>query len=178
MHVNNRKKDSRLFKYDLTDTDCTQVSGQRTLSCKFTPKSGVKSVNVVMLSGGGGGAGSTLESKQTNQTNQTTSGTTTINITQYIKNIRVTLAGAGGGGGGGAWKKENSCPENSVYLSAEQNGGKAVCVTKYNIGDIPGVIRGGIASSVTIAAVPASCTANECCWTGQTARVEGLGVRC
>ena len=96
------KKDSRLFKYDLTDTDCTQVSGQRTLSCKFTPKSGVKSVNVVMLSGGGGGGGSTLESKQTNQTNQTTSGTTTINITQYIKNIRVTLAGAGGGGGSSA----------------------------------------------------------------------------
>ena len=49
------KKESKLFLYNPTDPNCSAVAGQNALDCNFTTGSGVKSVNVVMVSGGGGG---------------------------------------------------------------------------------------------------------------------------
>ena len=57
--------------------------------------------------------------------------------------------------------------ENLMYLTAEQNGGKAACVTKANVGDS---YNNGpeISSSagVTVVKSETSCAGQSCCWTG------------
>ena len=170
------QNDTRLFTPD--DPDCTSEVNN-SLICEFTVPSGVKSINAILTAGGGGGAGATVSSPQ--QINVPNSNTTVkeIPITTSIKNVVITnISGAGGGGGGGAYKKESGgaptsqsdCDAyNAKYLTASQNGGKAACVTKYNIGQIPGATNGGIASSVTTVSVNTNCSVNECCWTGNTA---------
>ena len=175
---------SRLFLYNLTDPDCTAVAGQNALDCNFTTGTGVKSVNVVMVSGGGGGAGGTPPTteygKKLTVTNSTIGSAKTqeITITKNMKNFVVTyLAGSGGGGGGGAWSESTGAAPTSQadcdkydakFLTAEQNG-KPVCVTKWNIGDIPSAPNGGIATSVTTVSAKSYCSANACCWQGKTA---------
>ena len=179
------KKESKLFLYNPTDPNCSAVSGQNALDCNFTTGTGVKSVNVVMVSGGGGGAGATTPNydygKKITVTNSTIGSAKTqeFTITKGMKNFTVTyLAGSGGGGGGGAWVEEQGGAPTSQadcdrydakYLTAAQNGGKAVCVTKYNIGDIPSATNGGIATSVKTVQTNRTCSANSCCWQGKTA---------
>ena len=168
-----------------TDPNCSAVAGQNALDCNFTTGSGVKSMNVVMVSGGGGGAGATTPNydygKKLTVTNSTVGSAKTqeFTITKGMKNFTVTyLSGSGGGGGGGAWVEEQGGAPTSQadcdrydakYLKASQNGGKAVCVTKWNIGDIPSAPNGGIATSVTTVSTGTKCTANACCWQGKTA---------
>ncbi len=178
------KKESKLFLYNPTDPDCSAVSGQNALDCNFTTGTGVKSVNVVMVSGGGGGAGGTPPTteygKKLTVTNSTIGSAKTqeITITKNMKNFVVSyLSGSGGGGGGGAWSESTGgaptsqadCDKyDAKFLTAKQNGGKAVCVTKYNIGDIPSATNGGIATSVKTVQTNKSCSANACCWQGKT----------
>ncbi len=180
------KKESKLFLYNPTDPNCSAVSGQNALDCNFTTGSGVKSVNVVMVSGGGGGAGATTPNydygKKLTVTNSTVGSAKTqeFTITKGMKNFTVTyLAGSGGGGGGGAWAESAGAAPTSQadcdkydakFLTAAQNGGKAVCVTKWNIGDIPSAPNGGIATSVTTVRTNRTCNANACCWQGKTAQ--------
>ena len=179
------KQDNKLFVYNPTDPDCSAVAGQNALDCNFTTGSGVKSVNVVMVSGGGGGAGGTPPTteygKKLTVTNSTIGSAKTqeITITKNMKNVVVSyLSGSGGGGGGGAWNESAGAAPTSQadcdkydakFLTASQNGGTAVCVTKYNIGDIPSATNGGIATSVTTVSTNTTCSANACCWQGKTA---------
>ncbi len=179
------KKESKLFLYNPTDPNCSAVSGQNALDCNFTTGTGVKSINVVMVSGGGGGAGGTPPTteygKKLTVTNSTIGSAKTqeITITKNMKNFVVSyLSGSGGGGGGGAWSESAGAAPTSQadcdkydakFLTAEQNGGKAVCVTKWNIGDIPSATNGGIATSVKTVSVGRNCSANACCWQGKTA---------
>ena len=178
---------SKLFLYNLTDPDCRAVSGQNALDCNFTTGAGVKSVNVVMVSGGGGGAGGTPPTteygKKLTVTNSTIGSAKTqeITITKNMKNVVVSyLSGSGGGGGGGAWSEDSAggaptsqadCDKyDAKFLTAAQNGTPTgVCVTKYNIGDIPDAPNGGIATSVTTVSTDTRCYANACCWQGKTA---------
>ena len=172
------KKNGKLFRFSLTDPNCVSVSGVNSRDCTFTTGSGVKSVNVVMVSGGGGGGGASNPNYEYDKYESSTSSTKTINITENMKNVSVSfLTGGGGGGGGGAWtESEGKAPTSQAdcdkydakYLTASQNKGKAVCVTKWNIGDIPSATNGGIASSVRTVSAGSSCSSNSCCWQGST----------
>ena len=179
------KKESKLFLYNPTDPNCSAVAGQNALDCNFTTGVGVKSVNVVMVSGGGGGAGGTPPTteygKKLTVTNSTIGSAKTqeITITKNMKNVVVSyLSGSGGGGGGGAWVEEQGGAPTSQadcdrydakFLTAAQNNGTPVCVTKYNIGDIPSATNGGIATSVTTVSTYTRRNANAYCWQGKTA---------
>ena len=178
-------RESRLFLYNPTDPNCSAVSGQNALDCNFTTGTGVKSVNVVMVSGGGGGAGGTPPTveygKKLTVTNSTIGSAKTqeITITKNMKNVVVSyLSGSGGGGGGGAWSEsaggaptsQADCDKyDAKFLTAAQNNGTPVCVTKYNIGDIPNATNGGIATSVKTVQTNRTCSAKSCCWQGKTA---------
>ena len=179
------KKESKLFLYNPTDPNCSAVAGQKSLDCGFRTGSGVKSVSVVMVSGGGGGAGATTPNydygKKLTVTNSTIGSAKTqeFTITKGMKNFTVTyLAGSGGGGGGGAWfEEQGGAPTSQAdcdrydakFLTAAQNNGTPVCVTKWNIGDIPSATNGGIATSVRTISTGTGCTAIACCWQGRTA---------
>ena len=178
------RNETRLFLYNKSDIDCTEVSGvENSLDCKFKVPEGVKMINAIIASGGGGGAGATQPTIQYNKKVTTSNATIgsaksqELKITRGMKNFTVTyLAGGGGGGGGGAYKQYSSAPASQAdcdpyqakYLTSAQNG-KGVCVTKYNVGDIPGAANGGIATSVTTVSTGTNCSANACCWRGQTA---------
>ncbi len=175
------QNDTRLYLYDTDDPDCTSESNN-SLVCKFVAPAGVKSINAIMVSGGGGGAGATnagvaYDKVQTvTNTTATASVTKELDITSGLKNVKVNyLSGSGGGGGGGSWsgttggvpKSQADCdPYYAKYLTPEQNGTlTGVCVTKYNIGDVPGVKKGGLANSVSI---NPSYEYRESCWQGVT----------
>ncbi len=180
------QNDTRLFLYDTDDPDCTTESNN-SLVCKFSAPVGVKSINAIMVSGGGGGAGATnagvaYDKIQTvTNTAATASVTKELDITSGLKNVKVNyLSGSGGGGGGGSWKQGSAggtpksqadCDKyDAKFLTAAQNGtSTGVCVTKYNIGDIPSATNGGIATSVKTVSAGRNCTANACCWQGKTA---------
>ena len=174
------KKNEKLYTYDTANPDCSAVSGQNALDCNFKTGSGVKKINIVMVSGGGGGAGATNPYYEYGKKDSSTGAQKTIEITSGLKNVKINyLSGSGGGGGGGAWAEDSAggaptsqadCDRyDAKFLTAAQNGGKAVCVTKYNIGDIPSATNGGIATSVTTVSTHTRCTANACCWQGNTA---------
>ena len=177
------RNETRLFLYNKSDIDCTEVSGvENSLDCKFKVPEGVKMINAIIASGGGGGAGATQPTIQYNKKVTTSNATIgsaksqELKITRGMKNFTVTyLAGGGGGGGGGAYKQYSSAPASQAdcdpyqakYLTSAQNG-KGVCVTKYNVGDIPGAANGGIATSVITVSTGTNCSANTCCWRGKT----------
>ena len=184
---NSTLSEFKLYTYDeaAADSKCTPASdGSRAYDCEFSAPSSAKSVNVVMVSGGGGGAGATNATllpttNSASNSSSTASTTKEIEITNGIKNVVVSyLSGSGGGGGGGAWSEsaggaptsQADCDRyDAKFLTAAQNRGKAVCVTKYNIGDIPDAPNGGIATSVTTVSTGTYCSANACCWQGRTA---------
>ena len=175
---------SRLFIYDKSNSDCSEISGStNTLKCNFKVPTNVDKINALLVSAGGGGAGATQPSieygKKLTVANTTakSSKTQELTITNGMKNIVISeLIGSGAGGGGGAWKLSGGSPQsqsdcdpfNAKYIPAEYNGsgGKNTCVTKYNVGDTNGPT---IASSTTtVTAGSGSCSANECCWRGTT----------
>ena len=178
------QKDTRLFTYDPDDPDCSSTSSN-SLICTFTVPAGVKNISAILASGGGGGAGatqgiSTTETQSAANISATSTVTKNITISSGMKSFKVSyLTGGGGGGGGGTWaESQGEGPQSQAdcdkydakYLTASQNGGKAVCVTKYNIGDIPSATNGGIASSVTTVSTGTDCSADSCCWQGKTTR--------
>ena len=181
------KNATHLFLYDKNDPDCKEIAGtNNALECTFTVPDGVKEINALVVSGGGGGAGATLPTiecgKKITVTNSTvgSSKTQELKITRGMKNFVITyLTGGGGGGGGGAYKQaaggaptsQADCdPYQAKFLTAAQNG-KPVCVTKFNIGDIPGAANGGIAANVTVVNTGQNCSAGACCWKGRTANL-------
>lgn len=180
----NRKYGSILYKFDSTYSECTKSTSDNTLKCNFKVPKGVKYINAIMVSGGGGGAGATTAgSSGTTTKTQTSASQMNIPIVAGMQNVQVKLVGGGGGGGGGNWSKnasseppksQSDCnPYNAKYLTATQNGGKAACVTKYNIGDITMAPNKGIAVSAGVKVLNIGQTCNSgqaCCWSGATSR--------
>ena len=168
-----------LYSYLSPRPECTNSTSDNTLTCTFSAPQGVKFVNIHMVGAGGGGAGATSATTASPTTKtQTSASQLSIPIVAGMQNVTVNnLIGGGGGGGGGTWAETSNGPASQAdcdkydakYLTASQNGGKAVCVTKYNIGDIPSATNGGIASSVTTVSAGSKCSANSCCWQGNTA---------
>ncbi len=178
--VSQIKNSTKLFIYDENNPDCKKVSGKNSIDCSFSVPAGVQSLNAVIVSGGGGGAGATyptFEYSKSASSKDVSSRTKEVTIVNGMKNVMVkNLFGAGGGGGGGAWAKTSGAPQSQAdcdpyqakFLTAGQNG-KPVCVTKFNIGDIPGATNGGIAASIPVVSTKQSCSQGACCWKGQTA---------
>ena len=159
---------------------CTLATGVNACDCKFSAPQDAKLLNVVMVSGGGAGGNATESwAKRTSElfASENASNQKTISIVQGMHDVVINyISGSGGGGGGGAWDKTDSTPKsqsdcnpyNAKFLTAAQNG-KPVCVTKFNIGDIPNATNGGIASSVTVVSSGQTCSAEACCWKGKNA---------
>ena len=157
---------------------CTLATGVNACDCKFSAPQDAKLLNVVMVSGGGAGGNATESwAKRTSElfASENASNQKTISIVQGMHDVVINyISGSGGGGGGGAWDKTDSTPKsqsdcnpyNAKFLTAAQNG-KPVCVTKFNIGDIPGLSYGGIADSVYITR-GGGCDNKDCCWQGRT----------
>ena len=173
--------ESVLYTSSSPSADCT-TSSDNSLICNFKAPAGVKYINAILVSGGGGGAGATNPYivSGASAVSNTAGATKTVNIVSGMRNVVITyLSGSGGGGGGGASAQTSGggaptsqadCDKyDAKYLTASQNGGKAVCVTKWNIGDIPNATNGGIATSVTTVSTNTYCSANACCWQGRTA---------
>ncbi len=98
----------------------------------------VYSASFIIASGGGGGAGATSTNKiaaNPVQVAGTTSADnkTTINITEYMTDVKVTLAGGGGGGAGGAGYV-SVCP-NGTYEFKGSSTVKPFCITQFNVGE-------------------------------------------
>lgn len=144
---------------------------------------GIYLASAIIASGGGGGGGAAgLGESKTGETTlidnssligsaQTFNGST--------KSLKVLIAGAGGGGGGGAYysdssakpEKQADCEPFGVYISASDNGGSAICVSKYN----PGEGRDGSPDLIGVTSVPADgktiCNNGNCCWYGNNGGV-------
>ena len=177
---------SRLFIYDKSNSDCSEISGStNTLKCNFKVPTNVNKINALLVSAGGGGAGATQPSieygKKLTVANTTakSSKTQEITITNGMKNIVISeLIGSGAGGGGGAWKLSDGSPQsqsdcdpfNALFIPAEYNGsgGKNTCVTKYNVGDTNGPTIANSTTTVTTESGTAY-NATEYCWRGTTA---------
>ncbi len=98
----------------------------------------VYSASFIIASGGGGGAGATSSKKiaaNPVQITGTTGGDSTqeITITEYMADVKVTLAGGGGGGGGGAGYI-SSCPDGTYQFDGNSSV-KSFCMTQFNIGE-------------------------------------------
>ena len=64
----NFQNESRLFLYDISDSDCTSsTDGTNSLDCVFKVPNNIEEISLVMVSGGGGGAGATNPTVNTNQ---------------------------------------------------------------------------------------------------------------
>ena len=141
------KYENILYTTSSPPSECSN-SSDNTVTCNFKVPKNVRFITAFMVSGGGGGAGATNPdiSAGTKVTHASASQKT-FAITAGMRDVKITyLTGGGGGGGGGAWiqkpggvpTSQADCePYDAKYLTAAQNGGKAVCVTKYNIGDTP-----------------------------------------
>ena len=146
-----------------------------------------KIINVIVASGGGGGGAGVIGDEY--ESNTSIAGNT-LNIDDTVRNVIIELKGAGGGGGGGnaanstndsgVPTSQEDCEPFGVYVSAEQNGGTAVCVSKfnpvyfsnptdYNNSDksAPNSNVSGV-SNLTIGGISCS-NSGWCCWRGQTA---------
>ena len=178
---------SRLFIYDKSNSDCSEISGStNTLKCNFKVPTNVNKINALLVSAGGGGAGATQPSieygKKLTVANATpkTSKTQELTITNGMKNIVISeLIGSGAGGGGASWRSSGGSggapqsqadcdPFNALFIPAAYNGsgGKNLCVTKYNVGDTNGPTIASSTTTVTAGSDP--CSANKCCWRGTT----------
>ncbi len=113
----------------------------------------VYSVSFLISSAGGGGAGATSSKKIAQTPVQITGAsandtTREVIITEYMTDVKATLAGAGGGGAGGAGYV-SACPTGTMEFEGNSST-KAFCMTKYNVGE-----RENIAQSLNKAYVPA-----------------------
>ena len=181
---------SQLFTYNLSDSACTQsADSENSLKCSFVVPSKARTLNALVVSGGGGGAGAAQPNIEYGKRELNATSTTKtpvrkeIEIIKGMKNLVVKeLVGSGGGGGGASWggssgsggapQSQSDCdPYNALFIPAAYNGigGKNLCVTKYNIGDSNGPT---IASTVTHLNTTKNHTCPEysttCCWSGNT----------
>lgn len=172
---------------------CAYVNNGNELLIKDTETEGcvvpdsTYSMSVIMASGGGGGAGAvdSITSSETpfissfggiNAANSVTYEETIQNFDKSYKDFKVKMISGGGGSGGGNYgeakrerpKNQSDCEPFGVYVSASQNGGNAICVSKYN----PGENRDGSppsdVSGVMNVPVGTNCTGGNCCWYGKT----------
>lgn len=169
-------------------TPCIPIGG----SCNVPLDANI--AGAIILSAGGGGGGAVPDTISTNKTNlgnitgsdnasnNATYQTSTYQLTETMRDLEIILTSGGGGGGGAngavtsgnAPTKQSDCEPFGVYISASQNGGKAICVSKYN----PGENRDGSPNLTGVTAVPVgtNCTGGNCCWTGKTASTCGTGT--
>ena len=175
--------ESVLYTSSSPSADCT-TSSDNSLICNFKAPAGVKYINAILVSGGGGGAGATNPYivSGASAVSNTAGATKTVNIVSGMRNVVITyLSGSGGGGGGGASSQTSGggaptsqadCDKyDAKFLTAAQNGGKAVCVLRWNIGDIPDAPNGGIGNNVRTVNVGTWCAGYDskgCCWKGAT----------
>ena len=176
-------------------TFCAYVNDSNELLKKVTEAEGcivpdnTYTMGVILASGGGGGGGAAdmaVSGSLKNLTNAggTSGASTSASYTESIqtfdkstKNILIKISGGGAGAGGGNFvasgvkspTSQADCEPFGVYVSASQNGGKAICVSKYN----PGENRDGSPSTnVTgVESVPATNSCSKvstgwCCWEG------------
>ena len=175
--VNAITKSGKLFLFDKTDPNCKAVAGKNSLDCTFETDADTRNVGVIVVSGGGGGAGATNPTMLYNQKLSTTNGTKEIKITKNMTNVRINyLSGSGAGGGGGAYSQDGSSgpqsqadcdPYYAKFIPASMNGigGKNLCVTKYNVGDIGGP-SAATSKGVQVVSGGVSCGHRKCCWKG------------
>lgn len=179
----------------IPQTFCAYVNNGNELLVKDTETEGCAvpdntySMNVIMASGGGGGAGA-VDSITANEVPfiSNSAGANAVNNQTYeeviqtfdksYKDFKIKMTSGGGGTGGGNYgeaklgrpTKQSDCEPFGVYISASQNGGNAICVSKYN----PGENRDGSPpsdiSGVTNVSVGTKCTGGYCCWYGKTAQ--------
>ncbi len=178
---------------------CGYVNDGNELLQKLTEKDGCVvpensyNAGVIIASGGGGGGGaadmvssSSLKNLVTATGGTGSNGSENYNIQskafdKSTKNILIKISGAGAGGGGGNYvasgvaapKSQADCEPFGVYVSAAQNGGKAVCVSKYNPGenrngspDIPSSVKLYPMDSTESTSDTACITDSNCCWYG------------
>ena len=187
--VSTSSLNSKLYIYNKSNPECSEISGvNNSIQCLFTVPSGVKRINAIAVSGGGGGAGATQPSieygKKLTVANATpkTSKTQELTITNGMSNVTVTeLIGSGAGGGGAGWAQSemntssncnstNADAYQAIYIPAQYNGGKAICVSKYNVGDEYGpTIQGGVKSLQGSQECDNWAAYYGCCWKGNTA---------
>ncbi len=178
----------------LPKTYCAYVNNGNELLRKVTEKDAclvpdnTYSMGIILASGGGGGGGAAdmaVSSSLKNLTNASgaTGASNTTSYTEKVqtfdkstKSILIKIAGGGAGAGGGNYvasgvaapKSQADCEPFGIYIKAAWNGGKDVCVSKYN----PGENRDGSPSTdvsgVTSVPVKTSCSAANgwCCWYG------------
>ncbi len=107
---------------------------------------GVYSASAIIASGGGGGGGAAGIGESTTGAVNLVDTTTYVGSTAFngaTKSMTVAIAGPGGGGGGGSYylkdaaipKSQADCEPYGVWIPAAKNGGKDVCVSKYNPSD-------------------------------------------
>ena len=163
---------------------CTLSAGANACDCKFSAPQDAKLLNVVMVSGGGAGGNATeswAKSISESHASENASSRKNLPIVQGMHDVKITyISGSGGGGGGGSWDEiwsdtppasQADCdPYDAKFLTAEQNGGYAACVTKYNVGDISKAQNWGVAPTVVLNKTGVKCTGDNCCWHGRNGR--------
>lgn len=174
-------------------TFCAYVNNGNELMVKDTETEGcivpdnTYSMNVIMASGGGGGAGAVdsitsnnvpfiSNSAGTNAADNTTYEEVIQTFDKSYKEFKITLVSGGGGSGGGNYgelklgrpEKQSDCEPFGVYISASQNGGNAICVSKYNPGENRDGSPNSNISGVTNVPVGSNCSGGKCCWYGTT----------
>ncbi len=155
---------------------CTfeELMGQNGQSCSVPPWA--KVVGVIVASAGGGGGAGVIGDYSATTADIPSNGILKLDGT--MRNVIIELTGAGGGGGGGNYSSsgvgeptsQSDCGDWGVFVSASQNGGKAVCVSRYNpsnTGDGKATPKSNI-SGVTNVNVGSSCSGGNCCWNGAT----------
>lgn len=150
--------------------------------------------SAIIVSGGGGGGGAresvsddtvqtsgVMTGKGESNENATSSYQYVVSknftITKDMSDIEIEMISAGEGGGIGNYNlvrptSQTSCGNWGVFVSAAQNGGNPVCVSRYNAsnsGDGGATPKSNIAG-VNNAPVGTNCSAGNCCWYGQTAK--------
>ena len=163
---------------------CTLASGVNACDCKFSAPQDAKILNAVIVSGGGAGGNATeswAKSISESHASENANSRKNLPIVQGMHDVKITyISGSGGGGGGGSWDEiwsdtppasQADCdPYDAKFLTAEQNGGYAACVTKYNVGDISKAQNWGVAPTVVLNKTGVKCTGDNCCWHGRNGR--------
>lgn len=172
-------------------TFCAYVNNGNELLVKDTETEGcivpdnTYSMNVIMASGGGGGAGAVdsimannavflSNTASTGAANNATHEEVIQSFDKSYKDFKVTMTSGGGGSGGGNYgeaklgrpEKQQDCEPFGVYISAEHNGGNAICVSKYNPGENRDGSPNSNISGIKNVPVGTKCTSGNCCWYG------------
>ncbi len=179
----------------LPKTYCAYVNDSNELLRKVTEADAcivpdnTYAMGIILASGGGGGGGAADMASSSSLKNLTNASgvagaSNSASYTESVqtfdkstKNILIKIAGGGAGAGGGNYvasgvaapKSQADCEPFGIYIKAAWNGGKDVCVSKYNPGETHTEKGASPSTSITgVTTVPAgtNCSGNYCCWTG------------